>query len=79
MYDDKKSYQSDETKAFAFVDEDLARLPIFCKQLSEIFISDVIGQVADEETTPLGVGLLTGFQQHGQCGSELLLVDSITR
>lgn len=32
------SYQSDESKAFAFVDEDLAGLTIFCEQLLEIFL-----------------------------------------
>lgn len=71
------SYQSDETKAFAFVDEDLARLPIFCEQLPEIVICDVVGQVANEQTTPLSVRLLTRFQQHGQCCPKLLLIGNI--
>lgn len=68
------SYQSDETKAFAFVDEDLAGLPIFGEQPFEIFLCDVVGQVTNEQTTPLCVSLLTGFQQHGQC--ELLSIDT---
>ncbi len=72
------SYQSYETKAFAFVDEDLAGLPIFCEQLLEIFLCDVVGQVADEQATPLCVGLLAGLQQHGQRCPELLFNEYIT-
>lgn len=70
-------YQSNETKTFAFVDEDFARLPIFFKQLLESFLCDVIGQVADKEATPLRVPLLTRFQQHGQCCPKFLLDDNI--
>ncbi len=68
------TYQSDETKAFAFVDEDLAGLSILCEQLLEIFLCDVVGQVTDKQATPLCVRFLTGLQQHGQCCPELLLI-----
>lgn len=60
------AYQSDETKAFDFVDEDLAGLSIFGKQLLEIVLCDVVGQVTDKQATALRVRLLTGFQQHGE-------------
>lgn len=68
------SYQSDETKAFSFVDKDLAGLSIFCKQPLELILCDVAGQVTDEQTTPLCVCLLTGFQQHGQRCLKALLI-----
>lgn len=66
------SYQSNEAKALSFVDEDLTGFAIFCKQLLEIILRYVIGQVADEQTTPLSVCLLAGFQQHRQRCPELL-------
>lgn len=69
------SYQSDETKAFAFVDKDLARLSVFCEQSLEILLCDVVGQVSNEQTTPLCVRLLTGFQQHGERCPKRLSID----
>lgn len=69
------SYQSDETKAFALVDEDLAGFSIFGEKLLEILLGDVVGQVSDEQTTPLGVSLLAGFQKHGERRLERLLAD----
>lgn len=71
------SYQTNETKAFAFVDENLAGLPIFAKQSLEVVLCDVVGQVADEQATPLSVGLLARFQQHRQRCLKLLLNDNI--
>lgn len=72
---DLMSYQSDEAKAFAFVDEDLAGLSIFCKQPPEIVLCDVVGQIANEQATPLCVRFLTGFQEHRECCFEFLLSD----
>lgn len=60
------SYQSDETKSFAFVDEDLTRLPILDKKILELLFCDVTWQITDEQTAALCVLFLTGFQQHGQ-------------
>lgn len=59
-------YQSDESKAFSFVDEDLRWLSIFCKHLPENFLCDVTRQVTNKQTAPLSVGLLSRLQQHGQ-------------
>lgn len=67
------SYQTNETKAFAFVDENLAGFTIFAKQPLEVVLCDVVGQVADEQATALSVGLLARFQQHGQRRLKLLL------
>lgn len=66
------SYQSNETEALSFVDEDLAWFAIFCKQLLEIILRYIIGQVANEQTTPLSVCLLPRFQQHRQRCPEFL-------
>lgn len=69
------SYQSDETKAFVFVDEDLAGLSIFSEQSLEIFLCNVVGQISNEQAASLGVCLLTGFQQHGQRCLKLLSIE----
>lgn len=70
------SYQSDEAKAFAFVDEDFTGLSIFCEELPEVFLCDVVGQISNEQAASLCVCFLTRFQEHGQCCLKFLLIDS---
>lgn len=37
-----KSYQSDKSKTFALIDENLTGLPILCEQFPEFRFSDVV-------------------------------------
>lgn len=65
-------YQSNEAKAFALVDEDLAGFSIFRKQLPEVFLRDIVGQVPNKQAAPLRVRLFPRFQEHRQCSFEFL-------
>lgn len=76
IFKGERSYQSDEAKAFAFVDEDLTGLSIFCKQPPEIILCDVVGQIANKQAAPLCVRFLTRFQEHRQCCSKFLMIDN---
>lgn len=76
IFKNERSYQSDEAKAFAFVDEDLAGLPIFYEQPPEIILCDVVGQIANEQAAPLCVCFLTRFQEHGECCFKFLMIDN---
>ena len=56
-------YQSNESKTFGLVNKDFAWLSILGKQFLELLIADIVGQVTNEQTASLGVGLLTGFEK----------------
>lgn len=68
-----KPYQSDEAKSFARVDENFTWLPIFSKQLFELILVYVIGQISNEKAASLGVGFLTRPPEQGKSCLEWFL------